>query len=334
MINVRNVLVLILLSAFACTERDKAAKNSPVSNEWELVVLDSIQVDYLGEIREGIFSNGIGLIKNISGSHMVMFDSLGTILVKKEFPKEGPGSMMWLESLLEHNGEYFGTTSFNDIYHFDANLNLKESLKMPFMGESRGGTYNRKDIAVWNEKLLLWYPGRDGVSPYMEHFYRDYPLLELYDPKTKTSRPVVRTPLTSKFSTDEFFGRPTVNFALGNDSLYLTFSNEPLLNVYAMGDSIRWKRSIDLEPTDFKLLPGQKTPVTHQERIKMNEAQIHGMYADPNHIMVTYFGGIDGETFVNNSTKLQISRSRAQAVTKTPSNRHLPHPPPTHVTRA
>jgi len=310
MINVRNILVLILFAAFACTERDKAAKQSSYSNEWELVVLDSIQVDYLAEIREGIFSNGIGLIKNISRSHLIKFDSLGTILVKKEFPQEGPGSIRYLETLLEHNGEYFGTTSFSDIYHFDANLNVKESLKMPFVGESRGGTYNRRNIAVWNEKLLLWYPGRNGVSPYMDHFYRDHPLLELYDPKTKTSQPVVRTPLTSKFSTDEFFGRPTVNFTLENDSLYLTFSNEPLLHVYAIGDSIRWERSIDMEPTDFKLIPGQKTPVTYQEMIKMNEAQIHGMYSDPNHVIVTYFGGIDGETFVNNNLKERENFSR------------------------
>ncbi|WP_232835134.1 hypothetical protein [Pleomorphovibrio marinus] len=132
----------------------------------------------------------------------------------------------------------------------------------------------------------------------------------MYDLKTKTSRPVIRTPLSSKFSTEEFFGRPTVNFTLEIDSLYLTFSNESLLHVYAMGDRIRWERSIDMEPTDFKLLPGQKTTVTHQERITMNEAQIHGMYADPNHIMVTYYGGIDSETIVNNSLKDRENFSR------------------------
>jgi hypothetical protein len=288
-----------MASVYGCADRENRAGKSSGSNEWELVILDSIQVDHLAEIREGIFSNGAGLVKDISGNTLTKFDSLGNILVKKEFPKEGPGSVKWLETLVEYNGEYFGTSSFSDIYRFDAALNLKESLKMPFMGESRGGAYNRKNIAFWNEKILLWYPGRNGVSPYMDYFYRDYPLLELYDPLSKTSKPVVRTPRSSKYSSDDFFGRPSINFAIENDSLYLVFSNEPKIHVYEMGDSIRWKRSIDMDPSDFKLIPGQQTPVTYKEYTRMNEAQIHGIYADPDHVIVTYYGGIDEDTFVS-----------------------------------
>jgi hypothetical protein len=301
MINVRNILVLFILLVYGCTEGNKVSNNRSDSNEWELLILDSIQVDYLADIREGIFSNGMGIIKAMSNNTLIKFDSMGNILVKKEFPQEGPGSIKWLATLVEHNGEYFGTTSFSDIYHFDANLNLKESLKMPFIGEARGGAYNRRNIAVWQEKILLWYPGRNGISPYIEHFFRDYPLLELYDIKTKTSKPVVRTPLTSQFSSDTFFDRPDINFTIENDSLYLTFSNEPRLHVYAMGDSILWNRSINMNPSDFKTMPGQKTQVTYQEKSKMYEAGIRGIYSDPNHIIVSYHGGIDGDTFVQNN---------------------------------
>ncbi|WP_373497389.1 hypothetical protein [Aquiflexum sp.] len=300
MIKIRIIILLIWVSIFSCTKREKNSQNIADSNEWELVILDSIQVDYLANIREGIFNNGVGLIKDISSSTLIKFDSTGNVLVKKEFPKEGPGSVMWLETLLEHDGEFFGTTSFKNIYHFDADLNLKESLEMPFVGEARGGAYNRRNIAVLKEKLLLWYPGRNGISPYIDHFYRDYPLLELYDLNTKTSKPVVRTPPTSKFSSDQFFNRPNINFTIENDSLYFTFSNEAILHVYALGDSITWERSIDMEPTDFKLFPGQNTPVTYREMIKMFEAQINGIFSDSDNIIITYHGGIDGDTFVNN----------------------------------
>jgi hypothetical protein len=228
---------------------------------------------------------------------------MGNILIKKEFPTEGPGSISFLQTLVEHDGEFFGTTSFKNIYHFDADLNITEVIEMPFIGEARGGAYNRRNIAFWKEKLLLWYPGRNGISPYIDHFFRDYPLLELYDLNTKTSSPVVRTPSTSKFSGDDFFNRPDLNFTIENDSLYLTFSNEPILHVYALGDSIIWERSIDINPIDFKLMPGQKTPVTYQEMTKMFEAKIHGIYSDSKHIMISYHGGIDGDTFVNNNLK-------------------------------
>ncbi len=65
---------------------------------------------------------------------------------------------MWLQSVIEHRGEYFGTTSFNDIYHFDDNINLKSSLKMPFVGEARGGSYNRKNV------IVTYYGGIDEVT--------------------------------------------------------------------------------------------------------------------------------------------------------------------------
>ena len=310
MIKVKNLIFFMLLLNFGCSKDDKESKIITDSNVWELVILDSIQVDYLGNIREGIFNNGLGLIKDISNGALIKFDSTGKVLIKKEFPKEGPGSVMWLETLLEHKGEFFGTTSFKNIYHFDANLDLKESLEMPFVGEARGGSYNRKNIIVWKNKLLLWYPGRNGISPYINHFYRDHMLLELYDLKAKSSIPVVRRPPTSKYSSDDFFGRPSINFTIENDSLYFTFSNEPFVHVYVMGDSIIWERSIDIMPSDFKLLPGQNKPLTYQDEIKMNEAQIHGIYSDQNNIIVTYYGGIDEDTFINNELKERENFSR------------------------
>ncbi|MCH6200392.1 hypothetical protein MMU07_12450 [Aquiflexum sp. LQ15W] len=303
MIKNRIAILLIWVVICSCSEREKGAHNTDDSNEWELVILDSIQVDYLGNIREGIFNNGIGLVKDMVSGALIRFDSMGNILTTKEFPLEGPGSISFLETLVEHNGEFFGTTSAKNIYHFDADLNLKERLEMPILGEARGGAYNRRNIAFWEEKILLWYPGRNGVSPYIDHFYRDYPLLELYDLKTKTSSPVVRTPSTSKFSGDDFFNRPDLNFTIENDSLYLTFSNEPILHIYALGDSILWKRSMDINPIDFKLMPGQKTPVTYQEMTKMFEANIQGIFSDSNHIIVTYHGGIDSDTFAKNNLK-------------------------------
>lgn len=290
-----------ILLAFACSSpKNESESQLTNSNEWELQIVDSIQVDFLADIREGIFNDGVGIIKDIMSTTLVKFDSAGKILAKKEYPKGGPGTVMWLETLLVHNEVIYGTSSFSNIYKFDLDLNQIGTLEMPFMGEARGGAYNRRNVEFWNENLLFWYPGRDGISPYIDHFYRDYPLLEMYDLNTNTTKAVVRTPPTSKYSTDDFFNRPYLNFAIENDSLYLTFTNESQIHIYAMADSIQWIRSTDFSPKDFKLIPGQKTPVTYQESIKMNEAEIDGIYSDQSHIIVSYTGGIVGDTFVNN----------------------------------
>lgn len=290
--------------AFACSSPKNESENQlSTSNEWELQIVDSIQVDYLADIREGIFNDGIGIIKDIMSTTLVKFDSTGKILAKKVYTMEGPGNVKSLETLFMHENVIFGTSSFVNIYKFNSNLEPIGTLEMPFIGEARGGTFNRRNIDVWNNKLLLWYPGRDGISPYIDHFYRDYPLLELYDLATNTTKAVVRTPPTSQYSSDVFFSRPSINFTIENDSLYLTFSNEAQVHIYSIGDSIQWGRSIDFFPTDFKLIPGQKNPLNYAQMTHMYEAQILGIYSDPCHIILNYQGGIDEDIYVNNELK-------------------------------
>lgn len=289
-----------LILVFSCSEKPES---NVQSSEWELVIEDSIQVDYLADIREGTFNDGIGVIKDLMSTTLVKFDTTGKILTQKEFPKEGPGSITFLSTIHFHEGKYFGLSSFSGIFQFDSNLELLEKIEMPFMGESRGGAYNKKDIQVWEDNLIFWYPGRNGISPYMDFFYRDHPLLEILDLKTKDSKSIVRIPPTSKFSKDEHFGRPEINFTIQHDSLYLSLSNEPLIHVYSLSDTIFWVKSLDFKPTDFTQIPGQKEPVTYSQQILLNEARIQGIYSDSSHLIVNYTGGIPSEIFVQNELK-------------------------------
>lgn len=289
---------------FGCKEDSgESESDESLSNEWELEILDSIQVDYMAQIREGTFSKGVGVIKDIMSTTLVQFDSTGKILNQKTYPQEGPGSIQFLATIYPLENGYFGTSSFSGIYRLNKDLQLIGILEMPFMGEARGGAYNRKNIEVWKNNIILWYPGRDGVSPYQDFFYRDHPLLEVYDLEKKETRSMVRIPPTSKFSSDDFFGRPDVNFTVENDSLYLTLSNEPLVHVYALGDSIKWIRTLDFQPSKFVQIPGQKKPVTYQQEMQLNEASILAIYGDPNHLIVNYQSGIESEPFIENELK-------------------------------
>lgn len=292
----KNQTVLILafcFLGFSCSEKSDSTVNS---NEWDLVIEDSIQVDYLGNIREGIFAEGYGVFKDSKNNALIKFDSTGKILIKKEFPREGPGSILFMESIHFDNGLYFGTSSFNGIFKFSSGLELMEKLEMPFIGQGRGGPINLRNLEIWGNKILLWYPGRDEISPYQEHFFRDHMLLELFDPKTKNSVPLIRTPQTSKFSLDEFFIQPAIQFSVEGDSLYFTFNNEDQVHVFTLPDG-KWIRSMSFTPTEFKLFPGQNSPVTGPQRSSMREGRISGIYSNEKNLFLTYSGGIDSETF-------------------------------------
>ncbi|WP_339716461.1 hypothetical protein [Cyclobacterium amurskyense] len=56
-------IFILSISQIGCSEK-KVSNLEPFSNEWELVILDSIQVDYLGTVGGGDFRQGKGVFYN------------------------------------------------------------------------------------------------------------------------------------------------------------------------------------------------------------------------------------------------------------------------------
>lgn len=56
-------LSLLFLTIFSCSSPKNESESPSInSNEWELQIVDSIQVDYLGCVNGGEFRNGKGVI--------------------------------------------------------------------------------------------------------------------------------------------------------------------------------------------------------------------------------------------------------------------------------
>ncbi len=295
-------LTLVAATFFcSCSSADKTdskLNSLQVSNEWELQILDSIQVDYLGRIWDANFKNGFGYLKDISSNSVVKFDTTGAIVAQQTYSEDGPGAVKWFSSTaISEQDELYASTYTQKIHHFDKDLNLIEDLEMPFISESRGGRRNAKNLSFWNGKLLMWYPGRDGISPYIDHFYRDYPLLELFDPVTQTSDSLIRLPEASKFNSDLFFESPNVQFSVSDDLLYFVLSNEPLIHIYSLAEGGKWLESIDFGPSEFNLVQGQKEKVGYVSGNTMYEAAIEGVFSSDGTVIVYYSSGISEDIF-------------------------------------
>lgn len=291
-------LLFSCLLLFSCSEKTETNSNT---NEWELVIEDSIQVDYLGNIWHSNFKNGFGYLRDISTNSIIKFDTTGAIVAEKTYPKDGPGAIDWFSSsIISDSEELYASTYGQKIHHFDKDLNLLENLEMPFISESRGGRKNAKNIGFWQDKLILWYPGRDGISPYIDFFFRDYPILELFDPKDQSSEPIIILPKTSKFNSDLFFDMPNVQFSVLEDRLYFALTNEEQIHIHSLADSGQWIKSINFEPSEFHLIPGQKEPVGYVSGNTMYEATIEGIYALKNTVVISYSSGIPEDIFKQN----------------------------------
>lgn len=294
------LLSLIWLTIFSCSapRTDSKVTTSQVSKEWELQIVDSIQVDYMGRIWESNFKNGFGYLRDIASNSLVKFDTTGAIIAQQTYPEDGPGMVKWFSGLtISDQNELYAFNYVKDIYHFGEDLKLIESFEMPFNNESGGGRRNSKVLSVWENKLLLWFPGRDGNNPFMDHFFRDHPLLELFDPQTQTTDSLIRLPKISKFNSELFFERPDVQFSVSDDFLYLSLSNESLIHKYSLAEGGKYLETLDFHPEEFQLVPGQKVPVDYISGNTMYEASIEGIYSTKDHIIVSYSGGIAENIF-------------------------------------
>ncbi|AKP53737.1 hypothetical protein [Cyclobacterium amurskyense] len=297
--------IILFLSQIACSEK-KVSDLEPFSNEWELVILDSIQVDYLGTVDGGDFRQGKGVFYNFEENKLVAFDSSGKISYEISYPKEGPEKVQYPTQLkYTEDGRLFAASYMGWLYELNTNLTLKQEIKLSFLSQSQDGGGFIKNLEYYNDSLISFYPGRDGANPYEPHFIRDNFLLEKIDPKTGGSVPLIRIPSTSRYSSDKYYERPWLQFGISGNRLHLALSNEPLFHIYDLTDGEPYLNTVDFKPSKF-LDNGE-----HQEKHqyisgrRMLDGRIRQFFVTDKGTVVFYEEGIEEDIFIQNELKLR-----------------------------
>lgn len=298
----RHILVAFLAFSFlACSSSDSETskeESSETSNEWELQVLDSIQVDYLGNISTGDFRDGIGLIYDYTANTIVKIDYDGKVLASQAFPKDGPNSISFISTVkIDPDGIPFIGSHSGPYYELNEDLSVKREIKMPFPAPIHGGLMDAKSFEFWQDKIIFYYTGRDDTGPFTENYLRDYFLLEKLNPTTGESSPLIRTPETSKFSTGLLYERPAISFTIVENDLLLYFNNEPKIHRFNLLDSGRHIETLDINPTKFIEAPELKDKYESYDYEKLIEGNIFGVFADENQFVVHYSEGISEEVY-------------------------------------
>ncbi|MDR7132199.1 hypothetical protein J2X69_004566 [Algoriphagus sp. 4150] len=287
---------------FACSSSENTEDtNSESSNEWELQIVDSIQVDYLGNISTGDFKDGLGLLYDYTANSLIKIDYDGKVLTTLTFPKEGPKSIPFISTVkIDPDGNPYIGHYRGPFYELNDDLSVKRNIEMPFPSQSFGGLMDDKSLGFWENDIILHYPGRDEVSPYTDTYLSDNFLLEKLNPATGESSPLIRTPDTSKFSTGLLYERPAISFTVNENDLLLYFNNEPKIHRFSLLDSGRHIETIDLNPTKFIEAPELKDKTENYGYERLVEGNIYGVFADESLFVVHYSEGISEDVFGDN----------------------------------
>ncbi|SFT99144.1 hypothetical protein SAMN04489724_3227 [Algoriphagus locisalis] len=295
---------IVILASACSSPKSESEKQTKTSNEWELQIVDSIQVDYLGSVDGGEFRNGKGVVFDFKTNSLIEFDETGKILNQQSYPKEGPGAVVYPTTLrYDERGKLYGMSFLSWLYEFNPDLTLKRQIDMPFLAISNDGMSFGRNFEPWNGHIISWYPGRDGADQYDPFFFRDNFLLEKLNLTTAEAEPIVKLPPTSRYSSDKFYERSHLRFGIVADKLYLVLNNEPLIHSYDMAKGFEYIRTFTFSPSVFFDNGEHSKAYEYISRYRMLDGRISGFYPRPDGIFVTYTEGISEDIFIQNDLK-------------------------------
>src|SRR5690554_4710341 len=279
------IIILVIVVLFSCS--DSQTEDSEVGHRYELIKVDSIQVDYLGTVNSAEFFNGRGVLHDHQKSHFVLFDSSGNVISEKTIPEEGPESLSWVGGMKMYpNGEIYLNTVIGEIGVLDEDLNLKRKIEMPFSLEYRGMTNNARTMDIYEEHLYIFYPGRDGVSLYMPHYLKNNHLLEKVSLTSGESTSFQKLPPASKYHSDLHYLTPSMLVSIYDNLLYHTIDREPLINVFDLEGDPELIESIPLQATKFIEEEGREDPQGPMPRVYFGN--VRALYPFEDGVVVYY----------------------------------------------
>ena len=285
-----NYLYLISFLALLTGACDFSKENS--KGQFDLVILDTLSIPFTRDIHAGAFSNNSGIIYNYESGEYLKFDSLGNVLARNTISSQGKDGLFYVNSLkILDNGNILAKTIGGEIGLLDEKLQLIKKTVMPFQNGSLDLKRNQTSIEIYEDELLLFYPGRDNKSPYTVGYYKENNLLEKLNPNTGEAKPFLKLSPESQYQKDLHFEPPSGLISISGKSLYFVFNKEPLISRYNLDKNGAFEKSIPLESEDFVQIKGQPLPLGNDGSVIV-EGEITNLYGLEDGFAVAYFDGL------------------------------------------
>ena len=301
---IRKYLLLgFLVSLFSCTSSETKNENTEgLSNEWELLILDSIQVDYLGDINLlAVHPEGTHFLFGSSDDNkLILTDNKGEITSIFDEPTDSPKSVGQFTSAATFFGDEIVAMGMNKLVIYDLDFQFIKSEKTPKIGRSMYyiGFDFLKPISINGKEQLLSFNGgpKNEIPSNQPEYYQEYNTFELIDLDENSFTPVVPFHPRSRFLSGEAFDFLRPNFQVDGSTVYFAYTNDSLLYSYdlALGDESF--EAINIPFDEFLLNPGyQMKGQMDYETPQDQEGGIWGLFLSQENVLITYNSGIELE---------------------------------------
>jgi hypothetical protein len=257
--------LLLLFGLFSCGDR---LSTTFVDPKYQIVTLDSVQVEFHNDIHVAAFHNRKGIFYNFREGSFTVFDTSGSILIKKSFPSEGSDGLGYVSGMkMKPDGNILLQTLQGEIVILDDSLELVDKVVFPFASGTPNLRSNIKSLDIIGNEAYIYYPGRHGQNPLEKGFFRNSKLLEKVNLTTGELTSVLSLSPDSKFNQDLYFEDPYLHVSIWGDRLYFAFDNEPVIYEYDLNNTNALPITIPLLPTKFLEVSGLPIPLGNVDGI-------------------------------------------------------------------
>jgi hypothetical protein len=293
-----NYIGLVLLAA--CSQ---SAKDATRSNGFQVAVVDSIQVNYLGNLGVMDFdsTSGLYLGRNNSNDEIVLFDDDGTISHQFTFQKDGPNAVGWTLGLGFFNNKVTVMEVEKGISVFNPDGTHYKKIPIPKDYIFINGL--NFPVRQLGDKLVYYRPERGEFDwqNQADIFKRIYssPLLEVLDTLSGNIAKTMAFPPNTIYEDGNYYHWMFPIIIKNENEWLLSLMAERKYHVYIEnGHELTYSRTVDLDLEDAVDMKG--VPLSNSSQMyEVNRFNVFGrfqeIYSHDGLVLVAYAKGVKEE---------------------------------------
>lgn len=298
-----------LLLSLACTKRETEALSSVNISSYEIVVEDSVVVDYIGILGwSHVSPDGAHfLAMNLQNSEILLIDQVGNILQTYQFTGDQPdaiGSNPIARPQFK-NSESFAVLGVNGFFQYDFSGTLLGKFKPDFTPAMGYQVYHADVFQFKDENEALALLGSRNQKGSGFYSIDSGTILEKINVADNTFTGVVPYPRSSRFSKpDEIYTQTSTYpvMRVEGSGVYVAFTNDPTLYYYKWSDLENPAKEIALKFDAFEQIKGKDPKAIDLEVISFDTrtfayGSINHLHSYQNQPLIGYESGLTDEAY-------------------------------------
>lgn len=310
----KHPLIIVLLALILLASCNSEQKGLHDDTDLSIVIVDSIQVAYMGNLFPYDFDSNSGLYLGRwnNNEEYVFFDDNGKIVNRFKLPSEGPNAINWAMGVGFLNGKLTIMEQQKGLIQFSEDGEIIDKIPIPnnyffFNGLNFPAYKLGKELAYSRPEREEF--GSEGIDwdDLTNILFKNYssPLIEVLNPETGTIRNTMLFPENTVYSTGQFFNVIPPNIIKFGKEWILFLLAEMKYFVYEEQDGeVEFVKAVDLQLENAIPMPGvpmKDYAEWYPQKGHIIFGKIEQLYRRDNDIIVIYTKGVDEEISKNYS---------------------------------